>query len=102
MEHNINTFADKLINKEFREKLLGDNPGLSLLSDFGYTFDEGQEVKVIASTKEVTYIVMPDDAELELDKVAAGMSIGAGTAGSVGTLCSSLSSASTAGTAINL
>ncbi|SMN00359.1 hypothetical protein SPONN_1622 [uncultured Candidatus Thioglobus sp.] len=102
MKHNINTFTDKLLNKEFREKLLGDNPDLSLLSDFGYTFDEGQEVKVIASTKKVTYIVMPDDTELELDKVAAGMSVGAGTAGTVGTVCGSLSTASTAGTAINV
>ncbi len=91
--------TDKIYNKEFRQKLLSDNPSASTLEEIGYHHSEGVEVKIVESTKDTLYIAMPSQA-IDLDQVSAGVTVGLGSAGTVSTFTSTISSTSTAGCAI--
>ncbi len=88
----------KLYNKEFRQKFV--NEPNKYIKDLGYSNDI--EVKVVRSTKDITYFAIFDPALLSkdiLNKVsAAGLDnvSTAGTAGTVGTVGTVLFS--TAGT----
>ncbi|SMN00971.1 hypothetical protein SPONL_1637 [uncultured Candidatus Thioglobus sp.] len=94
---DFNKIIEKLLDKEVRGKLLSNNPDRALLAEFGYQIDADTQVKVVASTKKVTYIVMSDDSiDLDLANVsAAGCQ---GTFSTAGSLCSSLSTAGSSST----
>lgn len=104
-------FYDKSVRNLIRNK---DRGALELLN---VSQDDNTKVKVLTSTKNVTYVAMPvrfgqsdlDDVNQQLeainaaDKVStAGTISTTGCATSAGTICSTVSSASTASTATSL
>lgn len=99
MEQINKKIINKLFDKNIRSRLLADTPDLSALEEIGYSIGAGVEVKIVVSTKDLTYVTMPSDS-IDLTNVSAAMAVGIGTAASIGTLTSSISSASTASSAI--
>ncbi len=92
--------TDNLYDRNFRQKLLSSATSTEALESLGYKYAEGVEVRIVKSTKDTTYVIMPDQS-INLDQIsAAGVTVGLGSAGSVSTISSTIGSASTAGSAI--
>lgn len=91
-------------------RLRAESEPLALLNERGLSIpvdvDEGDvDVRILANTEDVFYLLMPPDPNVELADedlgvVAGGKTAGsAGTAGTVGSVATTLSTASTGGTA---
>ena len=78
---------------------------IALLSERGMRIEGDVDVRILANTDDVFYLLMPPDpnidlADEDLSVVAGGKSAGsAGTGGTVGTVAGTLSSVSSMGTA---
>ena len=99
-----NLFYDKVFRKN-----LSKNPKAYIKDIFGENADESVEYRVVCTTKEINYVVIPYinnsiDIQQLSELNAAGVSTAgsastAGTAGSISTTFSSASSGATVGTA---